>query len=185
MHQYLLVGVVFNSAFVSGTFSRMKTPTRRPSDKFTNLWSCLFPLTYLIHIAEEYWGGEGYSAYIFRIRGVHMSSARFLAAQSIGFFLVTLAVILARKLSFPQTMLLILGTIVLINGLTHSYTSISTHSYGPGLYSSILLWLPLGIMTLVHFRSAVSTKRYLMCIGIGVLVNVLIGVVTMRGGRLV
>lgn len=163
----------------------MKIPSRRPSDKFTNLWSWIFPLTYLIHIAEEYWGGEGYSAYIFRVRGVHLSPARFLAVQSIGFFLVTLAVILARQLSFPQTMLLILGTIVLINGLTHSFTSITTHSYGPGLYSSIFLWLPLGIITLLRFRCAVSTKRYLMCIGIGVLVNVLIGVVTMRGGRIV
>jgi hypothetical protein len=163
----------------------MKTPSRRPSDKFTNLWSWIFPLTYLIHIAEEYWGGEGYSAYIFRVRGVQLSPARFLAAQSLGFFLVTLAVILARQFSFPQTMLLILGTIVLINGLTHSFTSITTHSYGPGLYSSIFLWLPLGIITLLRFRCAVSTKRYLMCIGIGVLVNVLIGVITMRGGRIV
>jgi hypothetical protein len=163
----------------------MKTPTRRPSAKFTNLWSWIFPLTYMVHIAEEYWGGEGYSAYIFRIRGVHMSSARFLAAQSIGFFLVTLAVVLARQLSFPQTMLLILGTIVLINGVTHSYTSITTHSYGPGLYSSVFLWLPLGAITLLLFRPAVSTKRYWLCIGIGALVNVLIGVITMRGGRLV
>jgi hypothetical protein len=162
----------------------MKTPTRRPSDKFTAIWSWIFPLTYLIHIAEEYWVGEGYSAYLFRIRGVHMSPARFLAAQSMGFILVTLAVILARQLSFPQTMLLILGTIVMVNGLTHSFTSLNTHGYGPGLYSSIFLWLPLGIMTLVLFRKVVSTKRYLLCIGIGVFVNVLIGVVTMRGGRL-
>lgn len=177
--------VIFDSAFVSGTFSRMRTPSRRPSDKFTNLWSWIFPLTYLIHVSEEYWVGEGYSAYIFRVRSVHMSPARFLAAQSIGFFLVTLAVILARQLNFPQTMLLILGTIVMINGLTHSFTSITTHSYGPGLYSSVLLWLPLGLITLLIFRRAVSTKRYLMCIGIGVLVNVLIGVITMRGGRIV
>jgi hypothetical protein len=179
------LSVIFDSAFVSGTFSRMRTPSRRPSDKFTNLWSWIFPLTYLIHVSEEYWVGEGYSAYIFRVRGVHMSPARFLAAQSIGFFLVTLAVILARQLNFPQTMLLILGTIVMINGLTHSFTSITTHSYGPGLYSSVLLWLPLGLITLLIFRRAASTKRYLMCIGIGVLVNVLIGVITMRGGRIV
>ena len=114
-----------------------------------------------------------------------MSPARFLAAQSIGFFLVTLAVILARQLSFPQTMLLILGTIVLINGLTHSVTSLTTHGYGPGLYSSVFLWIPLGLITLLGFKRGVSRKRYWLCIGIGVVVNVLIGVITMRGGRLV
>jgi len=155
------------------------------SDRSIHLWSWIFPVTYLIHIAEEYWGGEGYSAYIYRIRGVHLSPARFLAAQSVGFILVTLAVILARQLSFPQTMLLILGTIVLINGLTHTFTSITTHSYGPGLYSSVLLWLPLGLITLLGFKRGVSRQRYWLCVGIGVTVNVLIGVITMRGGRLV
>jgi len=155
------------------------------SDKSIHLWSWIFPVTYLIHIAEEYWGGEGYSAYIFRVRGVHMSPARFLAAQSIGFFLVTLAVIIARQLSFPQTMLLILGTIVLINGMTHSFTSLSTHSYGPGLYSSVFIWIPLGLITLLGFKRGVSRQRYWLCVGIGVVVNVLIGVITMRGGRLV
>jgi hypothetical protein len=163
----------------------METSPGKMSDKSIHLWSWIFPVTYLIHIAEEYWGGEGYSAYIFRVRGVHMSSVRFLAAQSIGFFLVTLAVILARQLSFPQTMLLILGTIVLINGMTHSFTSLSTHGYGPGLYSSIFIWIPLGLITLLGFKRGVSRQRYWLCVGIGVVVNVLIGVITMRGGRLV
>ena len=114
-----------------------------------------------------------------------MTPIRFLAAQSIGFFLVTLAVILARQLSFPQTMLLILATIVLINGLTHSFTSLTTHGYGPGLYSSVFIWIPLGLITLLGFKRGVSRKRYWLCIGIGVAVNVLIGVITMRGGRIV
>lgn len=177
--------MIFNSVPVSVTFCRMKIRPGRVSAKSINLWSWLIPLTYLIHIAEEYWGGEGYSAYIFRIRGVHLSPARFLAAQSIGFILVTLAVILARHFHFPQTMLLILGTIVLINGLTHSATSLTTHSYGPGLYSSVFLWIPLGAITLTSLKEGVSRKRYWLCVGIGAGVNVLIGVITMSGGRLV
>lgn len=163
----------------------MKTPTSRPSDKAITLWSWIFPLTYLVHIAEEYWGGEGYSAYIFRIRGVHMSPARFLAAQSVGFILVTMGVILAKQFHFPQTMLLILGTIVLINGLTHGFTSITTHTYGPGLYSSLSIWIPLGLVTLLGFKNGVTRKRYWLCVAIGMSINVLVGVITMRGGRLV
>lgn len=163
----------------------MKTPTARPSDRSITILSWIFPLTYLIHIAEEYWGGEGYSAYIFRIRGVHMSPARFLAAQSIGLILVTLGVVLAKRFHFPQTMLLILATIVLINGLTHGFTSLTTHTYGPGLYSSVLIWLPLGLITLLGFNRGVTRKRYWLCIGIGVGVNLLVGVITMRGGRFV
>ncbi len=96
-------------------------------DRATIFWSWLFPLSYLIHIAEEYWGGEGYPAYILRLRGVHMSTARFLAAQSAGFILVTIGVILARRLKFLPMMLVILGTVIAGNALTHSYNYSTQH----------------------------------------------------------
>jgi hypothetical protein len=146
------------------------------------LW--VFPLTYLIHIAEEYWGGEGYPAYILRLRGVHMSTSRFLVAQSVGVVLVTIGVILARRFRFPQMMLIILGAIVLVNGITHTVTAVSIMGYGPGLWSSILIWTPLGVFTLLRFRNAVSRKQYWIAIAIGVGVNVVVGILTMRGGRI-
>src|SRR2546430_8191911 len=163
----------------------METSDTTQSDASLILWSWLFPVTYVIHIAEEYWGGEGYPAYLLRLRGVHMSTARFLVAQSVGVVLVTIGVILARRFNFPQMMLIILGSIVLVNGITHTVTALSIMSYGPGLWSSIFIWLPLGIFTLVRFRNAISRKRYWIAIAIGVGVNVVVGVLTMRGGRVV
>src|SRR6266480_4767138 len=150
----------------------------------TILWSWLFPLSYLIHIAEEHWGGEGYPAYILRLRGVHMSTARFLAAQSVGLILVTIGIILARRLKFLPMMLVILGTMVAGNALTHTVTALSILSYGPGLFSSIFVWGPLGIATMIRFKSALDDqKQYWIAIAIGVGVNVVIGILTMRGGR--
>jgi hypothetical protein len=152
----------------------------------TILWSWLFPLSYLIHIAEEYWGGEGYPAYILRLRGVHMSTGRFLAAQSVGIILVTIAVILARRFKFLPMMLVILGALVAGNALTHTVTALSILSYGPGLFSSIFVWGPLGIVTMIRYKSAIDDQRqYWIAIAIGVAVNVVVGIVTMRGGRLV
>ena len=153
-------------------------------DRATILWSWLFPLSYLIHIAEEYWGGEGYPAYILRLRGVHMSTPRFLAAQSVGFILVTISVILARRLKFLPMMLVILGTVVAGNALTHTVTALSIFRYGPGLLSSIFIWGPLGIATLIHFKTYIDDQRqYWIAIAIGVGVNVVVGILTMRGGR--
>ena len=78
-----------------------------------------------------------------------------------------------------------MATIVLVNALTHILNSLRTLSYEPGLLSSIIIWLPLGVYTLVHFRQYVmNEKRYWISIGIGVGVNVVIAVITMRGGRL-
>ena len=153
-------------------------------DRRTILWSWLFPLSYLIHIAEEYWGGEGYPAYILRLRGVHMSTTRFLLAQSVGIILVTAGVILARRLKFLPMMLVILGTMVAVNALTHIVTALSTLSYGPGLWSSIFIWGPLGIVTVIRFKRALDDQRqYWIAIAIGVGINVVIGILTMRGGR--
>lgn len=154
-------------------------------DRRTILWSWLFPLSYLIHIAEEYWGGEGYPAYLLRLRGVHMSTARFLAAQSVGFVLVTIGVILARKLKFLPMMLVILGALVAGNALTHTLTALSILEYGPGLYSSIFGWGPLGIATMIRYKKAIDEQwQYWLAIAIGIGINVVVGVLAMRGGRI-
>lgn len=155
-------------------------------DRTTILWSWLFPLSYLIHIAEEYWGGEGYPAYILRLRGVHMSTTRFLAAQSVGFILVTVGVLLARRLKFLPMMLVILGSVVAVNALTHTVTALTSFIYGPGLFSSIFVWGPLGIATIIRFKSRIDNqKQYWIAIAIGIGINVVVGILTMRGGRVV
>jgi len=155
-------------------------------DRRTILWSWLFPLSYVIHIAEEYFGGEGYPAYIFRLRGVHMSTGRFLAAQSVGLILVTIGVIVAKQLKFLPMMLVILGALVAGNAITHTVTALSIMSYGPGLVSSIFVWGPLGIATIIRYKGAIDDQRqYWIAIAIGVAINVVVGILTMRGGRVV
>jgi hypothetical protein len=150
-----------------------------------DLCSWLFPLTYLIHVAEEYWVGEGYPAYILRVRGVHLSTTRFLVAQTLGPVLMAAGILLARRLNFPYMMVIIMASIVLVNGLTHTMTSLSNGVYGSGVVSSALIWIPLSIFCLVYFKKDVSRKRYLIGAAIGLAVNVLVFIITMRGARLV
>jgi dolichyl-phosphate-mannose--protein O-mannosyl transferase len=150
-----------------------------------DLCSWLFPLTYLVHIAEEYWGGEGYAAYIMRVRGVVLTNERFLFAQGLGIILMAAGILLARRFNFSNMMLIIMASMVLVNGLTHTMTSVSSRTYGPGLLSSLLIWIPFSIFCLVNFRKHMSRKRYLIATAIGLGVNVLVFVITMRGARLV
>jgi len=150
-----------------------------------DLCSWLFPLTYLIHVAEEYWCGEGYPAYILRVRGVQLSTTRFLVAQTLGTVLMAAGILLARRFNFPHMMLIIMSSTVLVNGFTHTMTSVSNRTYGPGVLSSALIWIPLSIFCLVHFRKDLGRKRYLTGVTIGLAVNVLVFVITMRGARLV
>ena len=147
------------------------------------LWSWLFPITYIIHIAEEFYGGEGYPAYLKRLRGVDMSATKFLVGQGIALALIVVGIFIARRLNFPRQLLVILGTVVLVNGLSHLGTSTYYGEYGPGLISGVLVWIPFGIATLVRFKSGMSARRYWLYVAIGVAINAVIALITLKGGK--
>lgn len=152
----------------------------KPAASIT-LWSWLFPLTYVIHIAEEFYGGEGYPAYLKRLRGVEMSSTKFLVGQAIGLALIVLGIVIARRFSFPRQLLVILGTVVLFNGVSHLATSAYYREYGPGLISGVLIWIPFGVATLISFKSSISPIRYWLYVAIGIAINVVIALLTLQG----
>ncbi len=139
----------------------------------------MFPITYLIHIAEELYGGEGYPAYLERLRGIHITPERFMLAQGIGLVLMVLGILLARRLSFPNLFSVVLGTTVLVNGLTHTVQTIYHGEYVPGLVTGLLIWLPLGVLTLVRFRKSLNNGRYLLAIALGIGINVLVELLIM------
>ena len=163
----------------------MSSLSKQLSQRTILLWACFFPITYLIHIAEESWVGGGYSEYLYRLRGVHMSTTRFWIAQSVGVVLLVLGIYIARRLGFVQVMIVILGSVVLVNALTHIGTSVAHWMYGPGLISSIFIWLPLGLASLIRFFPLVKTRKYWVAVAIGIAINLVIMIFTMRGGRLV
>lgn len=152
----------------------------KPAPSVT-LWSWVFPVTYVIHIAEEFFGGEGYPAYLKRLRGVEMSATKFLVGQAIGLALIVLGILIARRFSFPRQLLVILGTVVLFNGLSHLATSACYREYGPGLISGVLIWIPFGIATLIRFKSSVSPIRYCLYVAIGIAINAVIALMTLKG----
>ena len=155
-----------------------------PFDATNMLWPWLFPFTYLVHMAEEYWGGDGYSAYLSRTKGVDLTSARFLLLTALGLVLMVAGIPLAGMFRFPQLLLVILGTVVLVNGVSHGVSSLFTAKYNPGLISGILIWIPLGVITLVQLRDRMSVARYLTAVAIGVSIQAVVSLISLRGGKL-
>jgi len=148
-------------------------------------WLWLFVVTYVIHIAEEYWGGEGYSAHLLKNRGVHMSPTRFLIVQAIGVALMVAGVLIAKRLKFPNALAVIFGTAVLVNALTHIVNSLHSMAYEPGLISGTIIWIPLGLFSIIYFRRRVlNQKRFWISIAVGIAINVTVAVITLRGGIL-
>lgn len=137
-------------------------------------WPWLFPITYIVHIAEELYGGEGYSAYLERLRGIHITPDRFMLAQVIGLVLMVIGILLARRLHFPNLFNVVLGTTVLVNGLTHTLQTLYHGEYVPGLVTGLLIWLPLGVVTLVQFKKTLTIPRYTLAIVLGLGINVVV-----------
>lgn len=148
------------------------------------LWPWLFPLAYLAHIAEEYWGGDGYSAYLSRTKGVVLTSGRFLFMTGTGCVLMVVGIPLARMLGFPQLTMVILATVFVVNGVSHTVSGAVTARYNPGLVTGMLIWIPLGIVTLIQLRERMSAARYLTAVLIGVAIQGVVSLLSLKGGRL-
>lgn len=143
-------------------------------------WLTLFPLTYLTHIAEEYWGGGGYSKYLLTTYSVELSPQRFLWLQALGVSLMELGVVAGLVLRFPITMLAMLSAIVLGNALVHTIRSIKEWMYTPGLITALALWLPLGAMSLIVIGPLMSAGKFALAIGVGITSNWVVELVSMR-----
>lgn len=123
------------------------------------LWVWLFPITYLIHLGEEYFGGEGFAAWINRVAGANFSVRDFLVLNAIGLMFMSVGVVLIRKNSW-RWLLVGLSGVVAINGLLHFFGSLLTRSYSPGLISGVLCWLPLGLATLFCQWKVMARKSF-------------------------
>jgi Protein of unknown function with HXXEE motif len=122
---------------------------RQPQSMSAN-WTWLFPLTYVLHIAEEYRGGEGFPSWILRVAGSRLRSQDFLILNGIGLVLmIAFIAMIGRRASWRWTLTAIAG-VVLLNAVSHAIASVITRSYSPGTVTGLILWLPLSLFTLRH-----------------------------------
>ena len=148
------------------------------------LWLWLFPVTYLIHIAEEHWGGDGFSEHLRKTRGVKLKKRDFFLMTGLSWLGMVVLIVFAERLKFPELMLVIFGTVVLANGLSHTITGVLTSRYNPGLYTGLLLWIPLGALTLARLSGSMGAGRYLTGMALGVGIQLSVSLLAKSGGSI-
>ncbi|PWT92905.1 MAG: hypothetical protein C5B54_02780 [Acidobacteria bacterium] len=143
----------------------------------------LFPLTYVIHVTEEYFGGEGFPAWSSRVTGHLFTNQNFIKWNLVAFLVIIIAAVLSSRRNFrwiPVT----LAALILINATTHTIGTIATQSYSPGLISALVLWLPLGYLTLKHFYKIMERPRFIMAAVAGFGSHAVVSIISFFGGRL-
>jgi hypothetical protein len=134
-------------------------------------------VAYLLHLAEEWWGGEGFAAWTARAVGREVSPTRFLVLNGIVwplFAALTVAALRRRRLRW---FLVTFATVLVINALLHILGSLSTGSYSPGLLTGTLLYLPLGCHVLLVSSRELEPGAFSGALLGGVLFHALVAVV--------
>lgn len=137
----------------------------------------LLPASYLLHLLEEWFAGEGFAVWTERALGQPVSPTRFLILNAIVwplFTALTLAAIRTPALAwFPTTF----GTIVVINAALHALGSLASSSYSPGLVTGLLLYLPVGTLAIRSGQRELSSATFTRAVLLGVAVHAVVAVI--------
>ena len=150
----------------------MSASTHPQPQAIPEIWLWLFPLTYLVHVAEEY--GGGFYLWIARLTGGTLTAKQFLSLNLIFGVVMISAIALGFWSRAGAWLAGTFGTIVLINGSAHLLGSIITRSYSPGALSGVLLWIPLGVFALRQAWRQVPRSSFLFSVVAGVLLHGLV-----------
>jgi hypothetical protein len=117
----------------------------------------LLPAAYACHLLEEWFGG--FPEWTARIIGSPLPRTSFLLINVVAFFLMVAAARATTRREAHGWMGIAIATVLLINGMAHLLGSILTGTYAPGLFTGVVLYLPLG--TLVLLRAASQAPQEL------------------------
>ena len=140
-------------------------------------WLLALPVSYLAHLAEEWWGGEGFASWTERALGAPVSETRFIIVNSVAAPLFVLGTVLAIVNRAWGWFAVTFGTVVLINGSLHVLGSIATASYSPGVITGLALYLPLGLVVLRRGRTQLSAATFGVAAALGVAIHGFVAIV--------
>lgn len=162
--------------------SRVVREVTAKREPWPRLWPLLLPLSYLLHLVEEEWGGGGLAAWASSALSAPLTESRFLVINAVAWPLVlvvcTVAVI-KPAWSWP---VLVVAALLTLNGALHILGSVATTAYSPGTVSGGLVYLPLGLVTLLRGKRAVAPGAFLAALLVGVVLHAVVAVVAFGGG---
>jgi hypothetical protein len=144
------------------------------------LW--LFVPAYAIHVAEEWFAG--FPRWVEQIAGRPLPDAAFLIISAVIFALLVAAVLAAIRAEHNGWLAVAIATIVLVNTITHSASAAITASYAPGLLSAVVLYVPLGLLTMMRAIDQAPRGQLMRGVISGVMIHAAAFVVAFATTRL-
>lgn len=140
-------------------------------------WPLLLPFAYLLHLAEEWWGGEGFALWMTRAYGREVSTTRFLVLNGIVWPLFAGLTVAALRKPALSWFLTTFSTIVVVNAALHVLGSLATGSYSPGLVTGVLRYLPVGLYALATGSRQLAPGVFTGAVVGGLLIHAVVAVI--------
>jgi len=132
----------------------------------------LLPVAFLLHLAEEWFGGI--SAWTLIALGNEISPERFVLINGIAFPIFVAGTVAAyfypRMAWFSASFAALLG----LNGLLHTLATLGFGTYSPGTITGLLLYFPLSVVVLRASATQLSRSVFTSSVLFGVLFHGLI-----------
>lgn len=143
------------------------------------LW--LFAPAYAIHVAEEWFAGfPGWAA---QITGRPIPDTAFIVINAVAMVALLAAVRAATRDERHGWMAVGIATIFLVNTAAHAAGAVITRSYAPGLISAVVLYVPLGSLTMVRAFDQAPRAHLARGIIAGLLIHAIVVIVALASTR--
>jgi hypothetical protein len=135
----------------------------------------LLPLAYACHILEEWFGG--FPEWLAVIAGSPLPRAAFVVINGVAIALMILAARAATQRESHGWMAIAIATILLVNGIAHILGSLVTGTYSPGLFTGVILYLPLAQLVLLRAWSQAGKGMFGSGVAAGLALHALVVVI--------
>lgn len=150
---------------------QMNLFSKQKQNDMVGMWAWILPAAYIFHVAEEAFGGHGLTEWMAAGGGVHLSMGAFIGLNLIGASILCLAVWAARRWRFWQWPLVSGATILFTNGIWHIALCAVTRSYVPGVWTGLLLYVPVGVILLFRLRRVTPLWVFASAIVFGMVIH--------------
>jgi len=148
---------------------------------FVRRWAWLFPLTFLCHILEEYYGG--FHHWIARVIGAELSPLQFLNLNAMFWIVMTVGITAAMLVPLCRWLAAIFAVTVTLNATLHLIGSVVTMTYSPGAVTGTILWLPLGTYTLFLAYKHFTRVQFAAFIIVGIILHLMVLMLAFNASR--
>jgi hypothetical protein len=143
------------------------------------LW--LFPLAYAAHLAEETLAGEGLRVWIARVGTGSISLPAFILVNAAGMAMFVAGVAVAARRQAFGWIAVGLATLILLNAGLHVLGTLVSQAYSPGLFTAVVLYVPLGGLTMLRAATQASSADWRTGILAGAGVQAAVGGAALSG----